>query len=38
MVNGAVHCDKKLGKNRFEELEDFIWRRAEFEMLGSHLK
>lgn len=26
VVNGAVHCDKKLGNNRFEELNDFIWR------------
>lgn len=38
VVNGAVRCGKKLGKNRFEELNDFIWREAEFEMPAHHLK
>lgn len=38
MVNGALDCDKKLSKNRFEKFNDFIWRYAEFEMPGSHLK
>lgn len=37
LVNGAIHCDKKLSKNRFKKLKDFIWECAVFEMPGVHL-
>lgn len=38
LVKGAIHCDKKLSKNRFKKLTDFIWKCAIFEMPGVRLK